>query len=175
MKSFFALALLGALANADAKADDAAAKKAVVDKVDYGKSIPPLSKAIPLKDVVVSTGGKEKCTIKMSTGVKITGGSDSQTYFQFLWEVVPTADYDPVDAAKKIAFAAGKDAFAEKSAYAEFRNSKKGDLDVINYNFMTLNTSVTDLAARTPVGGELTDAENTELLKNQFYWTTVNG
>lgn len=56
---------------------------------------------------------------------------------------MPTADYKADDPAKKIAFAAGSNATSPKSAYAEFRNGKSGDLDVIYYNFLTLDTSVT--------------------------------
>ena len=171
MKSIFALALLGAVA----VADDAADKAAVVDKVNYGVDTPPLSKAIPLNDVKITTGGKDKGVIKMATGVKITGGTDSQTYFQFMWQIVPGADYDPNDELKKIAFAASSTATSPKSAYVEFRNSKTNSgLDVINYNFLTLETSVTDLAARDPPA-ELTADENTKLLTNKFYWTTVDG
>ena len=91
MKSFFALALA-----AVAFADDASDKAAVAGVNNVGADTAPLSKAIPRPDVTLKTGAAAaKGVLKQSTGVRITTGSDGQTYFQYLWTIEPSAAYVP--------------------------------------------------------------------------------
>lgn len=73
MKSFFALALLGALA----VADDAADKLAVSGLDNHGTKIGALENAIPSTDVTLKTGtAGNKGTLKLATGWRKTSGSD---------------------------------------------------------------------------------------------------
>ena len=64
MKSFLATALLGALAFAD----DAADKKAVVDKDQHGATIGAVKNAIAQPDVTLTTGGTARGVFKQVTG-----------------------------------------------------------------------------------------------------------
>jgi len=58
--------------------------------------------------VTLKTGSAgDKATLKQATGVRNTTGTDAQTYYQFMFEIVPTALYKPGSAKNKlnIAFA----------------------------------------------------------------------
>jgi hypothetical protein len=100
MKSFFAFAL-AAVAFADEAADksaDATAKSTAAGKHGHGETLTlstdvTLSNAIAQPDITLTTGGTSRGTLKTWTGWHRTTGTDSQLYFDFAYQIVPTGDY----------------------------------------------------------------------------------
>jgi hypothetical protein len=161
MKSFFALALA-----AVAFADDASDKAAVADVMNMGTDTSPLSKAIPRPDVTLKTGSAAaKGTLKQSTGVRITTGTDGQTYFQYMFAIAPTPAYTPNSQTLDIAFAASKT--AAKVDYTQWTSAGAGDLTILNYYYLTLERSIESIET----DNTLTATQQTALTANRFFYT----
>jgi len=166
MKSFFALALA-----AVAFADDASDKAAVAGTNNVGTDTAPLSKAIPRPDVTLKTGSAAaKGVLKQATGVRVTTGTDAQTYFQYMWAIEPAAGYVANSQTLDIAFASSK--AAKQVDYTQWTSAGAGDLTVVNYYYLIMDRSVESLET----DNTLTAAQQTALTKNRFYYTeTANG
>ena len=161
MKSFFALALA-----AVAFADDASDKAAVADVNNVGADSPPLSKAIPRADVTLKTGAAAaKGVLKQSTGVRITTGTDGQTYFQYMYAIEPSAAFVANSQTLDIGFAASKT--AAKVDYTQWTSASAGGLTILNYYYLTLDRSLEALETN----NTLTPNETAALTANRFYYT----
>lgn len=144
MKSFFALALLGALVSAGAQEDDLAAKAAVADVKNSGTDTAPLTQTIVRPDVTLTTDGKTRGVLKQATGVRKTTGTDSQTYFQYMFQIEPSADYQANTSKLDIAFAANK--FEQKVDYTQWSN-RIASIVVFDFNYATLSRSINEIEA----------------------------
>jgi hypothetical protein len=163
MKSFFALALLGAVASAD-QAADAAAKKAIVDAKKYGVTEGPHPNTLTLPDWTLDGG---KGVVKMWSGWKRTEGTDSRDVFNFMWTVEPSATYKPFESVFDFMFATDK--YTKAINYTRFSRANANNIAFQSYNYTKLSRSVDEF---TTGNGLLTPAETSALngSKYAFFW-----
>lgn len=89
-----------------------------------------------------------KATLKQATGVRTTTGTDGQTYFQYMYEIVPTALYKPSDGKTKLTVAFAADAATEKVDWTQWSVAiLGGSTTLVNYNYATVDRSITAIEA----------------------------
>jgi len=167
MKSF-AFALLGAIAAASTEKSLAAAD------VNYGTDTPPLTAAIPIADETLKTGSADaKATLKQATGVRKTSGSDAQTYFQYMFEIVPTALYKPTDGKTKLSIAFAADDITAEVDWTQWSvRALSASSSLINYNYATIARSIKDIEAS---ANSLNPTELATLAGQVFAYTIIDG
>jgi len=120
--------------------------------------------------VTLQTGSAgAKATLKQATGVRTTTGTDGQTYFQYMYEIVPTALYKPSDGKTKLSIAFAADATTEKVDYTQWSVAiLGGSTTLVNYNYATINRSITAIEG---TANSLTPTETTLLGSQKFSYT----
>ena len=110
-----------------------------------------------------------KATLKQATGVRTTTGTDGQTYFQYMYEIVPTALYKPSDGKTKLTVAFAADATTEKVDWTQWSVAILGvSTTLVNYNYATVGRSITAIEETL---NRLTPVEEGVLASQKFSYT----